>query len=238
MNIVHIAPNAPYNEGWGYQENLLPKYHAKMGHEVTLIVTNQTHSEGKIVETDCVRFFSPDGFRVIRQKLLMPPLPKIGYLFSRIDVFDLLLELKPDYIFFHGLVSSTIFQVSKYKRLRNPNMVIVQDNHLDYNIGYGKKLSLMQKLFRLKHRLVYALNDKYVSKVYGVTPWRKTYAEDFFNVPSNKTDILIMGADDEKIHFKQRSEIRNEIRSKYEIKPNDFLVVTGGKIDSKKKIDV
>ena len=52
MKIVHIAPNATYNEGWGYQENLLPKYHAKLGHEVTLIITNIEHSNGKKLKSD------------------------------------------------------------------------------------------------------------------------------------------------------------------------------------------
>ena len=36
MKIVHIAPNAPYNDYWGYQDNLLPKYHKKLGHDVTV----------------------------------------------------------------------------------------------------------------------------------------------------------------------------------------------------------
>lgn len=50
MRIVHIAPNAPYNNYWGYQENLLPKYQKKLGHEVILIVSNTEHKNGKIVE--------------------------------------------------------------------------------------------------------------------------------------------------------------------------------------------
>ncbi|MBQ7822076.1 MAG: glycosyltransferase, partial [Clostridia bacterium] len=78
----------------------------------------------------------------------------------------------------------------------------------------------------------------YVSRVYGVTPWRKQYAEDYFRIPEDKTDVLIMGADDEKINLGQKNEIRKNIRSSYNISDNDFLIVTGGKIDKKKKIDL
>ena len=53
MKIVHIAPSAPYNDHWGYQDNLLPKYQKKLGHEVTMITTNLMHRDGKIVETEC-----------------------------------------------------------------------------------------------------------------------------------------------------------------------------------------
>ena len=51
MKILHIAPNAPYNRGWGYQENLLPKYHKKLGHDVTVVVQTRTHQDGAIVDT-------------------------------------------------------------------------------------------------------------------------------------------------------------------------------------------
>ena len=144
MKILHIAPNAPYNEGWGYQENLLPKYHAKMGHEVTLVVLNETHSDGNIVKTMCESYDSVDGFRVIRRENIIPPICKLDTFFSKIKVFDLLEKIKPDFVFFHGLVSSTIFQVTRYKRLINPNMVIVQDNHLDYN---DEQVSFLRDVF-------------------------------------------------------------------------------------------
>ena len=71
-----------------------------------------------------------------------------------------------------------------------------------------------------------------------MTPWRKTYAADYYQIPSNKTDVLIMGADDEKIDFSARGTIRKQIREKYGIMDTDFLIVTGGKIDKKKKTDV
>lgn len=47
-----------------------------------------------------------------------------------------------------------------------------------------------------------------------------------------------MGADDEKIDFAHRDLIRRMIRDEHKISDNEFLIVTGGKIDSKKKIDM
>ena len=45
-----------------------------------------------------------------------------------------------------------------------------------------------------------------------------------------------MGADDEQMDFNHKSQIRTEIRRKYSINNDDFLVVTGGKIGIKKNI--
>ena len=61
MKIVHIAPNAPYNEGWSYQENYLPKYQQKLGCDVLLVVTNQEHRDGKLEETACTDSITEDG---------------------------------------------------------------------------------------------------------------------------------------------------------------------------------
>ena len=236
MKIVHIAPTSPYNDYWGYQDNLLPKYHKILGHEVTLIVSNYTHKDGNIVETDCKDYNLQDGTRVVRLKRKEYFHRIVTNLNARLEVYSLLQEIKPDFIFFHGLISTTILDVVKYKKKINPNCVIVQDNHMDYfNSAYGTK-SLKDKIIRAFYRHINKKSQKYVAKVYGVTPWRKQFAEDYYKIPPTKTDVLIMGADDEKINFSKKDEIRAEIRKQNAIGEDDFLVVSGGKIDRKKNI--
>jgi hypothetical protein len=117
MRIVHIAPNAPYNEGWSYQENLLPKYQKRLGHDVTLIITNKMNAGGTVVLTDCCDKMMADGVRLIRIPAKSGKGPKrLEPFLSYMDVYPYLLELRPDFIFFHGLVSATILQVVKYKK--------------------------------------------------------------------------------------------------------------------------
>ena len=236
MRIVHIAPNAPYNDYWGYQENLLPKYQKKMGHDVTVIITNTEHRNESIQEIPCARYELSDGEHIIRLSRKQYGVGIINSLKAYIPVYHELQRIKPDLVFFHGLLSSSIFDVIRYKK-GHPNCIIVQDNHLDYNIGFGEK-GIKNRLIRLYFRIKNKRSIKYIERVYGVTPWRKTYAEDYFGIPRAKTDVLIMGADDEKIDFSNKESIRNNIRKKYSINENDFLIVTGGKIDKKKKIDI
>lgn len=237
MKIAHIVPSSTYTDYWGYQDNLLPKYHSKLGHEATVIAMNQMHIGEKIVDTECSDYVLDDGVRVIRLDRKRVINSTVTELKTRMrGVYEKLCELKPDFIFFHGLVSETIYDVIKYKKRVNPACVIVQDNHLDYNIG-RKFNSLKDKVVRLLYRCQNRKSIKYVDKIYGVTPWRKKYAEDYFKIPEEKTDVLIMGADDEKIDFANREQIRSSKRAEYGIKDDEFLIVTGGKIDKKKKID-
>lgn len=237
MRIVHIAPNSPYNDYWGYQDNLLPKYQKKLGHDVTILVTCASHKDGGIVNVPPSDYVLNDGVRVVRLPVKKLPSRWLTGVHSHINVMPYLKEIKPDFIFFHGLVSTTIFEAIRYKKNFNPKCVIVQDNHLDYNIGHKfstPKLKIQRAFFRTINKR----SIKNISKVYGVTPWRKTYAEDYFKIPATKTDVLIMGADDEKINFSNREIIRNRIRNQYNISDNDFLIATGGKLDRKKKIDI
>ena len=237
MKIVHIAPRAPYNDYWGYQDNLLPKYQKKLGHDVTVIITNTMHKDGKIVETGCADYMLDDGVRVIRMKVKQYPQIVLTNMNSRLLVFDYLREIRPDFIFYHSLHGTTIFDVIEYKKTMNPRCIIVQDNHVDYNIC-NEPGGMKGKILRLFQRYVNSRSIQYVSRVYGVTPWRKKYAEDYYHIPSAKTDVLIMGADDEKIDFQHRDMLRQKIRAKYGIKDSDFLITTGGKIDKRKKIHV
>lgn len=234
MKVVHVVPCAPYNEGWGYQENLLPRYQALCGHEVTLIITDKKHEDGKIVDAGQCEYMSGSGFRVIRRKRSFEAVPILGRLLSRMPVYDLLERLEPDLIFYHSLVSWTIFQATRYKR-RHPDCTVVQDNHLDYNLGFSRK-NLRGFLISCFYTAVYRLNDRYISRVYGVTPWRQKYAEEIFGVPHEKCDLLIMAADDDAINFRDSDSIRAQLREKHGIADDEFLIVTGGKIDEKKNI--
>lgn len=237
MKIVHIAPVSPYNDYWGYQENLLPKYQKKLGHDVTLIITNLMHKNGKIVATEPSDYTLDDDVRVIRLKKKKYPSRILTNLLSKLDVLPLLKEIRPDFIFYHGLLGTTIKDAIKYKTEFNHDCIIVQDNHLDYFNGPTAN-TFTSKLIRAFSRYINRKSIKHVERVYGVTPWRKKYAEDYFKIPKHKTDVLIMGADDEKINLSEKDQIRSAIRKKYDIKDTDFLVVSGGKIDKNKGFDL
>lgn len=236
MKIVHIAPNAPYNDNWGYQDNLLPRYQKKLGHDVTVIITNKMHTPDGIAETVCGEYTLDDGVHIIRLKTVDYHNPVLTNIMSKLPVYSYLESIKPDFIFYHGLKGVTVFDAVRYKKRIAPECVIVQDNHEDYNncnLPSGFKGRLLRGFQRAFNRR----SIRYVSRVYGVTPWRREYAIDYYGIPREKTDVLIMGADDEKLGLAERSTEREAVRRECGIPDSDFLVVTGGRIDSEKHID-
>lgn len=235
MKIMHIAPLSPYNVGWSYQDNLLPKYQRKMGHEVVVVVSpfeNTSNGKVDVGETD---FILDDGVHVYRRRRMFGNSP-FGKAVSFTDVGDILKSFQPDFVMIHSLMTLTVFQVIHYKKKYNPQCVIIHDNHLDENIG-RRKTKLLTDLFYKYWRFVNGFSKKYVAKYYGVTPWRQDFIVKRFGIEREKTDVLIMGADDELIDFDNRNQIRNDLRNQYNI-GTDFVICTGGKIEKNKKIDL
>ena len=233
MKILHIAPLSPYNVGWSYQDNLLPKYQRKLGHDVCVVVSpfeNTANGKVDVGETD---FILEDGIHVYRRRRLFGNGP-FGKAISFTNVKDVINDFKPDFIMIHSLMTLSVFQAIKYKKHRNPNCVIIQDNHLDENIG-RRKTKLLTDAYYWYWRLVNKFAKKYVSKYYGVTPWRQDFIINRFGIEQEKTDLLIMGADTDEIDFSRRNDLYNEFHNKYCPK-GEFLIVTGGKIEKNKKI--
>ena len=73
-------------------------------------------------------------------------------------------------------------------------------------------------------------------KVWGVSPWRVKYLNDVLGVPKKKIGLLVMGGDESFIDWDKRSEIKYEIRNRYGIPQDAFVVVSGGRIDKAKNI--
>lgn len=74
--------------------------------------------------------------------------------------------------------------------------------------------------------------EPYVKKFYGVLPARVDFLIDVYNLPKEKCELLVMGADDDLVKKNEKPEIRKKIRKQYNISEQDFLVMTGGKIDA------
>lgn len=232
MRILHIAPLAPYNVGWGYQENLLPKYQKKLGYEVSLIVSPFENTENGKVDVGENDFVLPDGIKVYRRRRLFGN-GIVGKAISFTNIKDILYEFKPDLVMVHSLLTLSIFQVIKYKKTENNNLVIIQDNHLDENIG-KKKTKLFTDIVYKYWAIINSFASKYVDRYYGVTPWRRDFIINRFGIKKEKTDVLIMGADMENIDFLQKNQVRDKVLNELSIDKNKFVICTGGKIEQNK----
>lgn len=227
-----------FNANLAYQENLLSKAHHDLGHEVTIIAPSYCDFDkktNKIINTSKKYETIGGGIKVIRLKPVFPL--KINQsLHCFYGLGKTIEEIEPDLIFAHGLVSLNFRYFSHYKR-KHPEVKIVYDNHADFNNSCKNKFTYIYNRYIVRNFLVSKIENT-SDFFYGVTPARCDFLSDMYGLPKQKISLLPMGADETEMHFDRRKEIRQEVREKYGIENDDFLIVTGGRIDPLKNIHV
>lgn len=230
MKILHVCLACFYIDNYSYQENLLPKYHKKMGHDVKIIASLMSFdSTGKrCYLPGASDYVNEDGIPVKRLEYKKPE--KLGKLFRTYSgTFDSIKEFAPDIIFIHGVQFSDISQIVKYVK-QNPNTKVYVDNHSDFSNSANNWLSK-----NIQHKIIWKhyaqMINPYTERFYGVLPARVDFLVNMYGLPKNKVDLLVMGVDDEMVEAVDNPEVSKDIRKRYDILEDDYLIMNGGKID-------
>lgn len=226
---------AAYLDGWGYQDNLLPDYEAKAGHD-TVVIAQSSHFP---------KFLSENALEEIKRKgndyyygkvhiyRIKAFLNTAGQTFLCTGIFRLLKKEKPDVIFHHGINSSSMLVCVCYKIL-HPKINLFIDNHADSINESKHKLWNEVFLHGLLRGLVH-LTSKFVNKYYGVTPGRCSYLHEMFGAPKDKIELLPIGGDTDLIETIKNT--KNELRDKYNLSKDSFIICSGGKMGKVKGTD-
>lgn len=231
MRILNACLASFYYENYGYQENLLPLYQKRNGHDVFIAAPAQKRIEGE-VEYIADDYVNQNGIPVL---ILKRDLSKIGRALRRyLNFYDILEKVEPDVIFIHGGQSDTIKVAGSYKG-KYPGVKVYVDNHADYyNSPVEKFSSKVNARFFLGRSL--CSSWPYVDRYFGVTPWRCEYLHDIYGLPEEKISLLHMGGEDVYIQGRDKAAVQKEVKARHGIAPEEFLIVTGGKIDITKNI--
>lgn len=236
MKIVHLSLDGVFADGFSYQENLLTKYHVKMGYEVTVIASlvSFDNKGKKCILPEASEYMDPAGFKVIRLAYRWPQSINVAFRYY-VGLNEKLEKENPDIIYSHNLGYGDTKVVANYLK-KHPSTKFYCDNHVDY-INCGTNW-INRQLFNYTIRAHYAKKlIPYVEKCFGVTPMRCRYVKDIYGMPEDRVEFLPMGVDDEAIPT-NRIQVRNDVRKELGLKDNDFVVITGGKIDKLKNTHV
>lgn len=232
MKILHLCLGNFFMDGASYQENMLTKYHVKMGYEVTVIAGLLSYGpDGKGIILDGPKtYYDPNGMKIVRLAYANPF--KYGFFMMKYEGLMPALEAEnPDIIFCHNLQFGDSGIVVEYLR-NHPNVRLFADNHGDY-VNSARNWYSRQ----IKHKIMWKYYVKklepYLTKVYGVTPMRCRFLKEMYHVNPSLVEFLPMGVDDEAIPA-NREEIRELTRKELGLSEDDVVVMTGGKIEMRK----
>lgn len=230
MKIAHICPVA-YIDGWGYQDNLLPEYMSKAGHEV-VVVSSANHfpsflkeeEKQKIIEKGKEYFYG--SIHVHRNQTCFST---SNYTFVWKGLIEVLKKEYPDVIYHHGINSSSMIICWWYVR-KHQSCKFIIDNHVDYINESHKKIWTL--FIRGLMRLCVKLVQNKVTRFYGVTPGRCDYLADVYGALPSKIVLFPIGFDTDAIN--SIVEDKETLRKKYNVKSNTIIVLSGGKMGKDK----
>ncbi len=232
MKILHVNLAMGYTEGLNYQENVLSKIHAEEGHEVTVLTSPYCFNQGTWGPcTTSFDYVNEYGVHVIRLEFLYNLPYKLNKQIGRFKkTKEKLLEIKPDIICVHNIQFQDLRIITDYKK-DNPDVKLFIDNHADESNSARNWIS-KNIFYKLWWRPVAKYAQNYTDKFFGVTPSRVDFLSEVYGIDKSKCNLLCMGADDDAVNSALNPKIRSDFRRKYQVAEDDFLVMTGGKIDA------
>lgn len=230
-SIVHLCLCGPVTDGWNYQDNLLPKYHKKMGMDVTIITSHWIWGEdGKLTIDPREEYYNENGILV--KRLDIAGGRTLSDKFKKYEsLVDTLEKCSPDILFIHGCQYMDVVAVVKYVKKRKP--VVYVDNHADYSNSATNWLS-KNVLHKIVWRSMAKRLEPVTTKFYGVLPARVDFLHDLYGIDKKKIELLVMGVDDEVAENVSNRDSVGKTREKFGITGDEYLLVSGGKIDRAK----
>ncbi|WP_165056692.1 MULTISPECIES: glycosyltransferase family 4 protein [unclassified Adlercreutzia] len=233
--IVHLCLASFYVDNYSYQENLLPKYHKRLGFDVEIIASQQTFNEqGK---TDYFprgrrEYVNENGIKVTRIDYKSKN-PKTWAFRRFVGLYDELEKAAPNVLFIHNVQFLDMDKVVRYLK-KNPSVRVIADNHADYSnsaTNWISKYVLHGIIWKRTARMI----EPFCEKFWGVLPARVDFLVENYGLPKNKCDLLVMGADDDEVNAVFADDFRLKKRESLGYSNADFVIVTGGKIDLYKR---
>lgn len=230
MKVVHICMVA-YLDGWGYQDNLLPEYMSKAGHDV-VVVSSANHFPSFLKNEEKERILAKGSeyyLNKVHVYRIQTKLDTSNYNFYCSGLGDILKKEKPDVIFHHGVNSSSMLICWKYI-CSHKNCKFFVDNHADHINESRNKLwnFLVNHLLKLCVKMV----QSRVTRFYGVTPGRCSYLNEVYGANNSKIELYPIGFDVDAI--RSIDDNKEDLKKKYCIQDDSFVIITGGKMGKDK----
>lgn len=234
MKIAHVCLSCFYIDGYAYQENELVRQHVLEGHDVTVIASTENFgADRRLTYVEPSTYMGKDGAKVIR-------LPYRTFLGEKLmrklrlhpGVMELLKEIDPEVILFHGLCGYELRTVAKYKRLK-PSVRLYADSHEDQN-NSARTFVSKYLLHKLYYGSIIRSCRKSFDKILCVSIETMDFVHETYGVPRSELEFFPLGG---RIFDDGEYTMRWERgRSVAGVETGQIMLLQSGKMGPRKKL--
>lgn len=234
MRIVHLCLSCFYIDDFNYQENVVPRFHKRAGHEVHIIASTEIYDEGRRLTYRAPgAYLSSDGIPVERVAYVKwLPLALAKKLRIHSGIYRRLATLRPDVILFHGLCGFELLTAARYKR-DHPEVRLFADSHEDGNNSARTWIS-KHVLHGLYYGTIARRAVRWIEKVFCVSLETVDFVRSSYRIPRGKLEYLPLGG--EVWPEAEYRQIRSQVRTQHSFRDNEIIIVQGGKMGRRKRL--
>lgn len=234
MRIVHLCLSCFYIDDFNYQENVVPRFHKRAGHEVHIIASTEIYDEARRLTYRAPgAYLSSDGIPVERFAYVKwLPLSLAKKLRIHSGIYHRLATLRPDVILFHGLCGFELLTAVRYKR-DHPEVRLFADSHEDSNNSARTWIS-KHVLHGLYYKAIARHAVRWIEKVFCVSLETIEFVHSTYRIPRGKLEYLPLGG--EVWPEAEYQRIRSEVRAQHGFRDNEIIIVQGGKMGRRKRL--
>ena len=190
MRILHIGLGSHFTENMTYQDNVLTEMNAKQGHSVVYVADCYIYRDCRIEYVGEEDRVLDNGVRMIRidydhiiNEFVSDRIRK-----SR-KLKRLLLQIHPETIMFHGLLSYELITVAEYSKEKN--IPLYADCHADY--FNTARTSFSKLVYKIVYKPIIWKSLAEIKKILYVGKGTRQFLQDLYKIPEEKLEFYPLG---------------------------------------------
>ena len=233
MNILHLCLACFYIDGYGYQENIIPRINKEDGNNVKIIASTETYIDNnRLGYIEPRKYQTEYGVEIVRlpyKKVISKKISrKLRYykgLYTEIELFN------PDVIMAHDLSFLSVSDLTKYME-KHPMVRLYADTHTS-SLNSGKNWISLHILHRILYKRAVQKALPYLKKYFYITENERLFSIKHYSVPEEIMEFLPLGGEviDDLDYYQFRYNIRNYLG----INNTDVVLLHSGKLTKAKR---
>jgi len=233
MKIIHCCLANFYIDGYGYQENILPKLHKADGHDVFIIASTESYiNSTELGYVKARKYLNEDGILVLRvpyKRILSDFITRKFRAYK--GVYGILERERPDVILFHDTCAWELLTAVKYKK-NNSHVKLYVDSHTDANNSATNFFS-KNILHRIFYRAIARRACKHIDKILYISVETRDFLKRIYGIPEKNLEFYPLGG--QILGSEEYIQKRQKIRTRLNLSSDNILMMHSGKMDKLKR---